>query len=110
VGAHVRIEPEVLNLHSHGEFTALITFPKWLDKGYVKDINLNSIQCNGAAAVSAKLHKDTLIAKFKRQDLEVTGADHKVKLTVTGEFGNRFDYGQLTFEGSDTVRVIKKWH
>lgn len=108
VGAYVRIEPGALDLHSQGEFTAFITFPKWLDKGYVKDINLNSIQCNGATAVSAKLHKDTLIAKFKRQDLDVTGAGHRVKLTVSGKFGSKFDYGQISFEGSDTVRIIRQ--
>jgi putative CocE/NonD family hydrolase len=110
VGAYVRIEPEVLNLHSHGEFTALITFPRWLDKGYVKDINLSSIQCNGASAVSAKLHKGILIAKFNRHDVIGKDAGHKVKLTVTGEFGNKFNYGPMTFEGSDTVRVLRKWH
>ena len=36
IAANVRIEPETLNYHSHGHFTALVQFPKTLDKGYVK--------------------------------------------------------------------------
>jgi hypothetical protein len=52
----------------------------------------------------------TWIAKFNRQDLINVATGHRIKLTVTGEFGNKFDYGQLTFEGSDTVRVIRNWH
>ena len=106
VAANVRIEPKILNNHSHGHFTALVQFPKTLDKGYVKDINLESIQCNGATAVSARLFKDTLIAKFNIQDLTNIATGHTTKMTVKGEFGNKFNYGQITFEGSDTVRVI----
>jgi hypothetical protein len=107
IAAHVRIEPETLNHRGHGLFTAFITFPKGLDKGYLKDVKPESIQCNGAIAVSVKIHKDMLITKFNRQDLTNIVTGQKNTLSVTGAFGKIFDYGTLTFEGSDLVRIIR---
>ncbi len=106
IGAKVRIEPETLNLKSKGVLTAFVTFPETLAKGYVEDIKLETVRCNGAPVVSGKLDDGTWIFKFNRQDLTGVIGD-KVDLTLEGEFGQKYDYGKLSFVGSDTIRVKK---
>jgi FKBP-type peptidyl-prolyl cis-trans isomerase len=101
--AAVRIEPETLNLKSKGKFTAVITLPEGYD---VADINVSTVECEGASALSATISatdNGTLVAKFDREDLRVDLPTGEVEMTVTGELtdGTKFD-------GSDTVRVIAK--
>lgn len=104
--AKIRIQPEVLCKKSQGVLTAFVSFPEGLDKGYLKDIKPDSLRCYGAAAVDLKMHKDRLIAKFRQQELNDIVLGAKNKLTVTGAFGKRYDYGNLTFEGSDEIRML----
>jgi len=93
----VRIEPETLNLASKGVFTAFI-------KGYVPaNINVSTVECEGALAEKGIVAGDTLIVKFNRQDLVGVKPDDAVTLTVTGDF-----YSGGTFVLSDTIRVIDK--
>jgi hypothetical protein len=99
-GTTITIKPETLNLKSKGKFTAFITLPE----GYnVTDINISTVECEGAPAdLKKKVDGDTFIAKFKRQEVNVTEGD-EVTLTVTGELNDG-----TPFEGNDTIRVINK--
>ncbi len=100
---NVDVKPETLNLKSHGEFTVFITPPYMLGKGYrARDIDISTLQCNGAHAVSGKVEHDTLIAKFNTKDLTGTSAGPKTTFNITGDF-----YYNIPFSGTDKVRVIK---
>ncbi|MCK4459701.1 MAG: DUF4430 domain-containing protein, partial [Methanosarcinales archaeon] len=103
IPASVRIKPETLNLNSKGKFTAFITLPEGYD---VADINVSTVECEGAPALSGTISASdsgTLVVKFDRANLAGVPAGDAVPLTVTGELtdGTRF-------EGSDMVEVIAK--
>lgn len=103
INAAIKIRPETLNIASKGKFTAYISLPEGYDEA---DINLSTVEGEGAHAVSGKISKEnggTLIVKFNRQDLTNVQPGNNVKMNVTG---NLFD--GTPFEGNDTVRVIDK--
>ncbi len=96
--ATVTLKPETLNLNSKGVFTAIIE----LQKHDVADVNLNTVECEGAPAVDESIKDGRLVVKFNTQDLDVAPGDG-VLLTVTGELND----GTL-FGGWDRVDLIKK--
>jgi outer membrane protein assembly factor BamB len=101
--ASVIIKPETLNLNAKGDFTAFITLLECYD---VADINISTVECEGAPALSGTISdddSDMLVVKFHRADLLGVPTGDAVEMTVTGELtdGTKFD-------GSDTVRVIAK--
>ena len=99
----VRIVPGALNLARNGSFTALITPPKKIAKGYrAEDIDISTVTCGGAPAVWGKVIHDTLLARFKIADLVNIDAGRKVTLKVEGQY-----HYKIPFEGSDQVRVTK---
>ncbi|KAF5436887.1 Outer membrane protein assembly factor BamB, contains PQQ-like beta-propeller repeat, partial [Candidatus Methanophagaceae archaeon] len=104
IPAGVRIAPETLNLNASGVFTAFITLPEGYD---VADIVVNTVECEGAPALSGTVSASdngTLVVKFDREDLrDDLPTGDEVEMTVTGELtdGTRF-------EGSDTVKVMAK--
>jgi len=99
VYVEVGLDPDTLNLNSKGVFTAYISPPE----GYsVEDIDPETIECGGAAAVRTSIEDGVLVAKFSRQDLVDVSEGDAVELTVTGEVAG------ISFEGSDVVRVIAK--
>jgi hypothetical protein len=100
IPATVRIEPETLNLASQGVFTAFIQLPEGYD---VADIGVSTVVCEGATAVRGIVDGDTFIAKFNRQNLVNVMTGDVVELTVVVEL-----FDGTPFEGSDTIRVIKK--
>lgn len=100
ITATIRIEPETLNLNSKGVFTAFITLPEGLN---VADIDLDTVECEGAPAVRGVVADGTLVVKFNRQDLVDVPTGDEVTLTVTG----RLVTG-TPFAGSDTIRVVDK--
>jgi hypothetical protein len=108
IAATVRIEPETLNPKSKGIFTAFVTFPRTLAKGYLEDLNVGSVKCNGVPALSGSLHHNTWIFKFNKEDFNGLLNSNKAKMIVEGSFGEKFNYGNLSFEGSDMVRINKK--
>jgi hypothetical protein len=106
IPATVDIDPNTLNFKSQGKWiTAYITLPEGYDVG---DIDISSIQLDGIAAawgndceddaIMVKFDRDAVIAYLKDKGLALPA---EVTLTVTG------DIGALTFEGSDTIRVIE---
>jgi hypothetical protein len=97
VSCLLRIEPEVINLKSHGVFTAFITFPGGYDPGKV---NLTTIQCEGAKAYEGFVMPGAYITKFHVQDLVGMGPG-VVPFLLTGQF-----YDGTQFSGVDTIRVI----
>ena len=100
IPAGVRIEPEVLNLGSKGDFTAHITLPEDYD---VAEIDLYTVICEGAPADSgtvAAADNGTLVTKFDRVNLSDDLPTGEVEMTVTG---NLFD--GTPFGGSDTVTL-----
>jgi hypothetical protein len=100
----VEIDPETLNVKSNGVFTAYITPPEALPKGYrAEDIDISTVKCNGAPALRGRVEDGTLVVKFNVRDLVGVPTGKEVTLTVTGEF-----YYGIPFKGSDTIRVISK--
>jgi hypothetical protein len=100
IPATIDIDPDTLNLKAKGVFTAYITLPE----GYsVEDINVTTLECEGAQAVKSSIEEGMLVAKFNREDLIDIEPDDKVTLTVTGLLNDG-----TPFEGSDTIRVVSK--
>ena len=96
--AAIRIEPEVINLKSQGKFTAFITLPA----GYNHtDIDISTVECEGAHAISGYATPEFYIAKFNIQDLVGVQPGPAVEFTVTGKLNNG-----TQFYGTDTVRII----
>jgi Tfp pilus assembly protein PilE len=98
----VRIEPEVINLKSNGDFSVFIEM-EFKEGHSVNEIDGTSIKCMGAAALSCTVSADNkLVVKFDRRDLQGVVEGAAVVFTVTG----RFKDGGPTFECYDTVCVI----
>jgi feruloyl esterase len=115
VPAHVRIEPETLNLNKNGAFTAFITLPHHRDcdrhhRGHGRhdgdrdwrDLQVQAVVCEGAKGKLVK-KGDTYIAKFDAEDLISVPTGKAVTFTVS--LIAEHDGEQVAFEGSDTVRV-----
>jgi hypothetical protein len=96
--ASVVIKPEVINLKSQGVFTGFITMPIGYDPG---NIDLATVQCNGARAINGEATPTNFIAKFKVQDLVGVAPGPNVEFLLTGKLKSGVD-----FYGRDTVRVI----
>jgi len=94
----VRIEPEVINLKSHGKFTAFITLPSGYNHN---NIDLSTVECEGAHAISGHATPEFYIAKFNIQDLVGVIPGPAVEFRVSGAL-----YDGTPFYGVDTVRVI----
>ena len=107
ITARVKIEPDVINPGSKGVFTAFVKFPKTVAKGYLEDLNAGSVKCNGVPALSGKLHHDTWIFKFNKEAFPGLMKTNKAKMYLEGSFGQKYNYGNMTFEGSDSVRIHK---
>uniref|UniRef100_A0A7V3VU39 T9SS type A sorting domain-containing protein n=1 Tax=candidate division WOR-3 bacterium TaxID=2052148 RepID=A0A7V3VU39_UNCW3 len=98
IPATVRIEPEVINLKSHGKFTAFITLPPGYNHS---NIDLSTVECEGAHAISGHATPEFYIAKFNIQDLVGVIPGPAVEFRVNGKL-----YDGTDFSGVDTVRVI----
>lgn len=102
IPANVTVKPEILNLKSNGKFTAFITLP---GKYNITKIDSESVICNNTSAKWVKITDSNLIiAKFEREELNITSGD-AANLTIEGEVFHNGDYAD--FEGSDTVKL--KW-
>jgi hypothetical protein len=98
IEAEIEIEPEVINLHSHGKFTAFITLPAGYDP---VNIDISTVECEGAPALSGHSTTPRYIAKFNIQDLIGVIPGKAVQFTVTGQL-----LDGTNFVGYDTVCVI----
>ena len=101
--AGVKFDLKKLDLNSNGILKAFITLPEGYD---VADINVSTVECEGAHAFGAGSvipGKQALEVKFRIQDLVDVPTGDEVLLSVTGELttGERF-------EGSNTVKVTAK--
>jgi len=109
INATVEIK-ETINLKSKGKFKAFITLPSPYS---VNNIDVDTVECEGAQAIGGKVDKTRFIATFRVQDLELPfdikfhkgSKDKKVKVTldVTGELKDG-----TKFKGSDTVKIKGK--
>lgn len=103
IQANVIIKPETLNLASKGVFTTFIQ----LTEGYnVADIDISTVECEGAHAISGNMDGDTYIVKFNREDLKELPTGEAIKMRVTGKVYYKRKY--VDFYGYDTIRVIKQ--
>lgn len=95
--ADVRIEPEVINLQSHGKFIAFITLNN------ASAIDISTVVCEGAPAVSGNAlpTRPKYIARFNVDDLIGVTPGPAVLFTVTGQL-----FDGTNFVGYDTVCVI----
>lgn len=100
VAAKVDIKPDTINLKTKGQFTASLSLPKPYS---VKDIDVSTVVCEGAPAVSGKASKNTLTVKFDKKDLTVPATGGTAVFRVTGTLKDG-----TPFEGSDTVKLIRK--
>jgi len=116
--ANVQIEPDTLNLKSNGEWiTAYIEFPEVYE---VKNIDISSITLNTPsgnvpvdpnAPVTIGDYDSNgipdMMVKFDRSNLidqiGSTETDQQINLKIVGQL-----LDETQFEGTDTVRVIKK--
>lgn len=98
ISASVDIKPEVINLNSHGKFTAFLILPA----GYnPHEIDVETVECEGAIALSGHVAAQRFIAKFAVQDLVGVSPGPAVEFMVTGQL-----FDNTPFCGYDTVRVI----
>lgn len=103
-GVIVDINPNTLNLKSHGRWiTVRITLPEGYD---VDEIDISSVRLEyGGESVSAdwgNAGDSKLMVKFSRSAVaEILDIGDEVEITVTGELDG------TPFEDSDTIRVIK---
>jgi len=98
ISATITLKPETLNLKSKGVFTAIIE----LQGHDVADVNLNTVECDGAPAVDGSIKGGRLVVKFNTQDLDVAPGDG-VLLTVRGELNDGTPFG-----GWDRVNLREK--
>jgi hypothetical protein len=101
IEAGVTFDLKRLDLNSSGILKAFITLP---DGCNVTDINVSTVECEGASAFdggSIIPGKQSLEVKFKIPDLEEVPTGDAVLLTVTGELFNG-----TRFEGSNTLKVV----
>ena len=88
ISATVTLKPETLNLKSKGVFTAIIE----LQGHDVADVNLNTVECEGAPVVDGSIEGGRLVVKFNTQDLDVVPGDG-VLLKVRGELNDGTPFG-----------------
>ncbi|MCK4249856.1 T9SS type A sorting domain-containing protein, partial [candidate division WOR-3 bacterium] len=98
ISASVDIKPEVINLNSHGKFTAFLILPAGYDP---HEIDVETVECEGAIALSGHVAAQRFIAKFAVQDLVGVTPGPAVEFMVTGQL-----FDGTPFSGCDTVRVI----
>jgi len=110
INATVEIKPETINLKSKGKFKAFITLPSPYS---VNNIDVDTIECEGAQAIDGKVEKNRFSATFRVQDLDLGfeikffkgSKDKKVEITldVTGKLKDGTE-----FKGSNTVKIKGK--
>lgn len=99
IEATVEIKPETLKLSSKGDFTAFVKLPE----GYsVSDVDIDTVVCEGASALTGNVAKNTLVVKFDRKDLVDISPGNEVTFTVTGQLAD-----ETAFSGSDVIRVLE---
>ncbi len=94
----VEVKPETLNLAGKGDFTVFIQLPEGYD---ISEVDIGTVECEGAVATRGNVAKNKLIVKFDRESLVDVEPGDEVTFTVTGILldGTRFI-------GLDTIRVI----
>ncbi len=104
IPATIRVEPETLNLSRHGAFFVFLQLPRGFG-AIIEDIDTNTIILSGASPRKTTFNKgtNTLNIKFNTRDLVDVSSDNEVTLTLTGQL-----FDGTSFEGNDTIRVIKK--
>ncbi len=94
--------------------TAVLTFPRSLAQGYIEDLDADSVRLNGAAPVEAEQLDDLWIFTFNTGEIQNTAQTdapdegwhcNRIKAKMTGRFGTRFNYGNLTFEAEDSINI-----
>jgi hypothetical protein len=101
IQACVRIVPRIINLRRPHKFGAFIKLPDGYNHN---DIDVSTVQCEGAPALWGLATPWCYIVLFHAQDLVGVTPGHAVELTVTGQL-----YDGTAFHGCDTVRVINPW-
>jgi uncharacterized protein len=103
ISVAVETKPEIFNHKNKGEITVFITPSHKLGKGYrAKDIDITTLTCNGAPAISGYVALNTLVAKFNKQNVVNSSTDRFVQLDVAGKF-----YYDIPFAGSDMMKIMK---
>lgn len=105
IPATIDIDPDTLNLNSKIKWvTAYIEFPEDYD---VTNIDVSTVNLwyegNNVPAEWGDIQQNILMVKFNGVAIqEILEVGDEIKITVTG------DISGVTFEGSDTIRVIEK--
>ena len=103
IPAKVFMYPRILNLAGKGSFIAFVKLPD----GYLaSDVDKTSVQCSGETAkrvIGSGLSPHTFGAIFRTSELQGVFPGDQTTLTIQGYLKNK-----LKFEGSDTVKVIRK--
>jgi hypothetical protein len=104
ITAEIAIAPRTLNLKSKGKWiTCYIRLAEQYD---VLDIDASTVRLEGVIApdrMRFDAEQQVAMAKFSRSDVQAILEPGEAELTVTGKL-----IDGTTFEGTDTVRVIKK--
>jgi hypothetical protein len=100
ISATITIQPDSLNLKSQGVFTAYITS---LGSYFIEDIDVTTIECEGAQVTRTSFDNGMLVAKFNVGALVGVVVGNEVEFTVIGQVSDG-----TSFEGADSIRVISK--
>lgn len=93
----IDIDPNTINLNGRGLITAYI---QPLEGYSPADIDVETIECQEANVLKSTIDGDTLVVKFKRQDLRSLEVGENVEMIIEGRFNDG-----VFFKGSDSVRI-----
>lgn len=110
IKVRVKIKPEKPGRKSSPVLSAFVTFPKNISQGYITDLDTSTVTLNGVSPLESVLHGKIWEFKFSRDNLTAVLKKGRHRLTIEGDFGASYDYGDLSFKGSASIKIKQPKH